>query len=545
MKRVKSLHVRRAGPVLLLAALLVAVTSVMASRPSSARATGRWLAGDLSTRSWLTDGRTTERAVAARVMADDPSGFGLRYLANAEPGGRSSRNAAGVRLTLPVWRWQSLIFESFPQIAAARQAHPADLFIQGLGWDAPGHGQVTVGIVGAVNEPQAIADFEYRFDAADTDTSRSGESKQNATAQDALRAVASLQKRAAADSYAFVDHPSRDLAWTVGDLRALQDAAPSVVCGFEGFPGDQAAAARGGYGGFFDASGQRVSGAAAADPAETALARTYGGADLMVARVGGVWDALLGEGRRWFVYGDSDFKWWTTRYKDQSGKVVGASYCDFWPGQYEKTWTYVRRGGYVGLVAAIKSGDSFIASGDLIDGLDFHVTAGSTSKTMGQTLSVAKGRKIVLTVAVRSPARNHDGRSVHPDHIDLIAGDVTGRLAPADPAYATRDTNPTAHVVTTFRWAQMRVVRGWRVATVAFVLKTGTYFRLRGTDLAPGTTNQTDASGDPLVDTLTYQTLPNPDPAQVATQPTVTISTPRQAWADLWFYSDPIFVKVR
>ena len=70
------------------------------------------------------------------------------------------------------------------------------------------------------------------------------------------------------------------------------------------------------------------------------------------------------------------------------------------------------------------------------------------------------------------------------------------------------------------------------------------YFRLRGTNLAPGTTNQTDASGDPLVDTLTYQTLPNPDPAQVAAQPTVTINTPKQAWADLWFYSDPVFVKV-
>ncbi len=542
----KGLRARRAGagPVLLLAVLAAAVTGVAAARPPSAAGEGRWLAGDLSTRTWLTDGRTTERAIAAKVMADDPAGFGLRYLANAEPGGRSSRDAAGVKFTIPVWRWQSLIFQSFPQIVAAREAHRGDLFIQGLQWDAPTHGQVTVGVVGAVNEPQTIADFEYRFDAADGDASRAGEAKQNTTAQDALRAVSWLQKHEAADSYAFVDHPSRDLTWTVGDLRALQDAAPSVVCGFEGFPGDQAAAARGGYGGYFDASGQAVSGPAAADPAETALARTYGGADPMVAKVGGVWDALLGEGRRWFVYGDSDFTWWTTRYKDQSGKVVGASYRDFWPGQYVKTWTCVRRSGYPGLVAAIKSGDSFIVSGDLIDGLDFHVTSGSTSKTMGQTLSIARGRRIVLTVAVRSPASNHDGQKVHPDHIDLIAGRVTGRLAPTDPAYDTRDTNPTAHVVTTFRWTQMRLIKGWRVATVAFVLKTGTYFRLRGTDLAPGTANQTDASGAPLVDTLTYRTLPNPDPAQTAAEPTVTINTPRQAWADLWFYSDPIFVKV-
>jgi len=100
-------------------------------------------------------------------------------------------------------------------------------------------------------------------------------------------------------------------------------------------------------------------------------------------------------------------------------------------------------------------------------------------------------------------------------------------------------------VVVSFPWTKMRVVNGWRVATVAFVLRRSTYFRLRGTDLACGTPNQTDAAGDPLVDTLTYRTLPNPDPAKAATQPTVTINTPGQAWADLWFYSDPIFVKVK
>jgi hypothetical protein len=544
---VNGTRTRRVGArsTLALAVLLVVGAGVAASHPSCAWGAGRWLAGDLSTSTFLTDGKTSERVIVAKVMAGDPSGFGLDYLANAEPGGRSTRNAAGVRFATPVWRWQTLIFQSFPQIVAARAAHRGDDFIQGLQWDAPTLGQVTVGIVGAVSEPQAIADFEYRFDAADTDTSRSDVSKANTTAHDAILGVSCLQKHLAADSYAFVDHPSRDLAWTVGDLRALQDAAPSVVCGFEGFPGDQAAAARGGYGDYFDASGHEVSDPGAADPAETALARTYGGADPMVARVGGVWDALLGEGRRWFVYGDSDFKWWTTRYKDQSGRVVGASYCGFWPGQYDKTWTYVPENGYRGLVAAIKSGDSFIVNGDLIDALDFHIALGRTSRTMGQTLTIRKGQKIVVTVAVKSPATNHDGQRVHPDHIDLIAGAVTGRIAPSSPAYLTNDTNPTAHVVTTFRWATMNAIKGWRLATVAFVLKTSMYFRLRGTGLAPDTPNQTDIAGDPLVDTLTYQTLPNPDPAQVAAQPTVTINTPKQAWADLWFYSNPIFVRVK
>lgn len=538
---------RRVGvtPTLVMAVLLLVTAVAAATHASAAWGKGRWLAGDLSTRTYLTDGRSSERTIVANVMTGDPSGYGLSYLANAEPGGQSGRNAAGQRVAAPVWRWQTLIFDSFPQIVAAREAHPGDFFIQGLQWDAPTHGQVSVGIVGAANEPQGIADFEYRFDAADADTSRSGVDKENTTTQDTLGGVSYLQKHYAADSYAIVDHPSRDLDWTVGDLRALQDAAPSVVSGFEGFPGGQAAAARGGYGEFFDASGDEVSDPAAADPAETALARTYGGADPMVAKVGGVWDALLGEGRHWFVYGDSDYTWWTTRYKDQSGQVVGASYGDFWPGQYDKTWTYVPRRGYRGIVAAIRSGDSFIVNGDLIDALDFHAALGCTSKTMGQTLTIGKGKKVILTIAVKSPAKNHDGQKVHPDHVDLIGGAITPRIPRSSPAYQTRANNPTAHVVVTFPWAKMHVVKDWRVATVAFVLRTSMYFRLRGTDLPPGTPNQTDAAGDPLIDTLTYRTLPNPNPAKVATQPTVTINTPRQAWADLWFYSDPIFVRVK
>jgi len=533
------------APTLMMAVFLAVAALAAMTHTCVAWGKGRWLAGDLSTRTYLTDGRSSERVIASKVMTGDRSGYGLSYLANAEPGGQSARNAAGQRFAAPVWRWQTLALDSFPQIVAARKAHPGDFFIQGLQWDAPTRGAVSVGIVGAANEPQAIADFEYRFDAADRDTSRPDKSKENTTAHDASLGASYLQRHYAADSYAVVDHPSRDLGWTVGDLRTLQDAAPSVVCGFEGFPGDQAAAARGGYGDYFDASGHEVSDPAAADPAETALARTYGGADPMVAKVGGVWDALLGEGRRWFVFGDSDFKWWTTRYKDQSGKVVGASYSDFWPGQYDKTWTYVPGRGYPGVVAAVKSGDSFIVNGDLIDALDFHAALGCTSRTMGQTLTVGRGRKIVITVAVKSPGKNHAGQRVHPDHIDLIAGDITRRIPPSNPAYQTKASNSTAHVVVSFPWATMRIVAGWRVATVAFVLRTGTYFRLRGTNLAPDTPNQTDAAGDPLIDTLTYRTLPNPNPAKVATQPTVTINTPQQAWADLWFYSNPIFVKVR
>jgi hypothetical protein len=52
------------------------------------------------------------------------------------------------------------------------------------------------------------------------------------------------------------------------------------------------------------------------------------------------------------------------------------------------------------------------------------------------------------------------------------------------------------------------------------------YFRLRGTNLPPDTPNETDAEGNPLADSL------------------VGANTVAKAWADLWFYSNPIYIQV-
>ncbi len=494
-------------------AVLVTAASV-AAHPAPAQAQGRWMSGDLAAHTVLTDGKNVQSEILSNSMSAVPFGFGLNYFANAEPGGVSKHNAQGLSFlaTPSIWRWQSLALYSFPAVQQAREDYPGRLIIQGLQWNAPAHGQVDVGIVGAVNEPVGISNFEYLYDRLDTDTSRAGESipavydtptpspsptetpiivpaqpfdKDNTTAQGTLDGIASLEDNYADQSYALIAHPSRDLNWSIGDLRALQDAAPDVVSGFEGFPGDQAAAARGGYGNYFDASGNPVSDATTADPARTDLARTYGGADDMVAKVGGVWDALLGEGRHWFVYGNSDYKWWTTQYKDPTNSfVVGASFSDFWPGQYDKTWTYVPSKGYNGLVSAIKSGDSFIANGDLINALNFKAALGKTSRTMGHMLTVKKGQKIVLTIAFKSPSTNNNGDRVRVNHVDLITGNVTGLIDPANPAYASNDSNASAVVEKTFARKQMHLIKGWEVMTVAFKPQSSMYFRLRGTNLA-------------------------------------------------------------
>ncbi len=71
------------------------------------------------------------------------------------------------------------------------------------------------------------------------------------------------------------------------------------------------------------------------------------------------------------------------------------------------------------------------------------------------------------------------------------------------------------------------------------------YFRLRGTNLAPNTANETDAQGNPLVDEASYVDTPNPDPKAAVKTPTVHGNLPEIVWNDLWFYSNPVFVSVK
>ena len=64
-----------------------------------------------------------------------------------------------------------------------------------------------------------------------------------------------------------------------------------------------------------------------------------------------------------------------------------------------------------------------------------------------------------------------------------------------------------------------------------------------------GTANQTDAQGNPLVDELELHRLPQPGDGRLKADgatPTSSTATRRTtAWADLWFYSNPIFLNVK
>ena len=123
------------------------------------------------------------------------------------------------------------------------------------------------------------------------------------------------------------------------ELRDWNDTAPDIAVGMAGAPGHQAVTVtrpdgpRGGYGNH----------------------PTYGGFDQMTARLGGFWDSMLGEGRRWWITANSD-----SHVNWREGGV------DFWPGEYSKTYVWAAREPPTRSWTASETGRIFVTTGDLV-----------------------------------------------------------------------------------------------------------------------------------------------------------------------------------
>ncbi|MGA8017535.1 MAG: hypothetical protein WCA42_01585 [Desulfobacterales bacterium] len=372
--------------------------------------------------------------------------------------------------------------------------------------------------------PLAISAFEYQFDKSDPDTSRTGEwtpfgvlAKQNGTHADSVAACAWMQdqyERGLIDNaWIIFAHIERAGAYQIEHFCDFNNAAPDICFGFEGAPGHQVNSARG----FGRAPGQ-------------AYGDSFGGVGSFTAGVGGLWDALLGEGRRWFNYANSDYH---THY------TVGGD--DFYPGEYQKTYVHTEDSDGDGdyslneIANGLRSGNAYFVHGDLINALEFTAYGQMDKAVMGQEM-YTKGRRwgknpVVITIKFKSPAQNNNGDTPVVDHIDLIAGKSRGKIDPSSPDY-TNATNETAKVIATFKKDDWKMDRdGYYVITYRIKdLEKSMYFRLRGTNLAVNTPYETDAAGNPLSDFLATDNL--------------GLDGAVEAWADLWFYSNPIFIYV-
>lgn len=466
--------------------------------PASAKAakvdpaSRRWLAGDHHFHSWYSaswkpaaDGKSAPTPVKAGDASNPittnvrkAAGFGLSWMVSTDHGGPNHS--------------QFNREQAYPEVLQARRENPKVLVFYGMELNTPAAEHSSIIIPHTPAERDALFGIEKGYDRAEpwpSDPTRNTEAHMIA----ALKHMDSL----ADPPLVIANHPARTAKGegqygllSPHELRNWNDAAPQVAVGMEGAPGHQAEAlqrdgsrkadgARGGYDNGFP---------------------TMGGYDQMTARLGGFWDSMLGEGRRWWVTSTSD----SHRHYTEGGH-------DFWPGEYSKTYVEAART-YADVLDGLRNGRVFTTLGDLVSELDVIVQTpdGRRRAEIGERLKVAKGSNVTVVIRLRDPAgANFGGQTPEVARVDMIRSEIGPRVADR-----TTDSNPRARVEKRFTprdWVRdgERISIAWTIRNVT----EPTYLRLRGTNRADELEPQPDPLGE--------------DP-----------------WTDLWFYANPVFIDV-
>lgn len=453
-------------------------------------------------------------------------------------------NGGGVGGNGNMWRWQSIQEYQYPQIEYLSAQKNLPLFI-GLESVVAGHEHTSMSIITgqmpasldnatlpsspgytALGNANALAQWSYCFDRGDTDTSRgnvtgsstgnnwncavpgsnsAADVSWNATAQKLLPASGAgngtkghlktveamkwMAQYHANTSYYVPAHleragpfnPDGNNGFNVEHLRDFNNAAPAIAFGFESQPGHGASANRGEY----QVKRNNIGGVLTDSVGGT----TFGGTGVYAGIVGGVWDALLGEGRGYWFFASSD---WHNR--GQFGPDDRRSSQDFFPGEYQRTYVMARNGADKlrpqTIVDGLRTGNAWSTQGQLIDRLAFvacasypgigarsnaaveaiavaAATKGTDSDTtgcatMGEKLVVRPGAEIVVAAVLRDPEGMNYAPYSFPnpslaqvginqpmnkpvlDHVDVIRGMVTGYKTPGAADYSgewPRNTN--------------------------------------------------------------------------------------------------------
>lgn len=476
--------------------MLLAAGAVMVSSLAQ-DAQRQWLAGDSHIHSHWSPGYDRTKNPPEPILGGDARystpmnaqkarEYGLTWMVTTDHGGPNHS-----KLNLE---------QAYGELQMSRRTVPEVLQFYGMELNMPGMDHHTLMIPNSEQESSMLFDIESRFDANNawpTDPARNTE----ALAQQALEYMKGLPRL----PILFANHPSRS-AKGIGqygldeprEFRNNNDRAPNVYKGMEGAPGHQAATLAPDGTQKRNANGQPIGFRGAyGNPG----APTIGGFDQMTAIVGGVWDSLLGEGRRFWILATSDSH---VNYADPVGP--GA---DFWPGQYQKTYVHAQRS-YDGILDGLRSGRIFAVAGDLVSELDVTATSAGATAGIGGTLPVGKGRDVTVTVRFKDPeSRNANGDNPKVARVDLIVGDVRGMATDR-----TSDKNESTKVIA--RFTEKEWTRSGDVSTLSFTLARldrNVYIRVRGTSTQ---------EAEPAMD------QPGENP-----------------WQDLWFYSNPVFVEIR
>ena len=304
---------------------------------------------------------------------------------------------------------------------------------------------------------------------------------------------------------------------TIENLRRLNDAAPDVVFGFEGMPGNQ-----------MSGSGR----------AELPAGDIRNGADEMIAVTGGVWDSLLSEGRKIYNFANSDF-----HFKVSADEQYSSGY---WASEYSANNVYVEPGedgvyDYGDVVDGLRSGNSYSTYGSLISDLAFTAETETDSATMGGELAASKGGQVTVTVRFKVPESNNyeslygtdtgidADNTPELDHVDLISGSVTGKVSEDQYGEISSD----AEIVKTFTKEELEAAKGedgYYTLTFTEDAENNCYYRLRGT-----TVSEVDENGDPL---------PDPDYSGITDNITRFDTINDYNYSSMCFYANPIWVNV-
>src|SRR5690606_24862123 len=109
-------------------------------------------------------------------------------------------------------------------------------------------------------------------------------------------------------------------------------------------------------------------------------------------RLGGFWDSMLGEGRRWWITSTSD----SHRHYTTGGS-------DFWPGEYSKTYVLAART-HADVLDGLRNGRVFVTLGDLVSEVGVTASASGRSAAIGEILKVKRGEDVTVTIRVRDPS---------------------------------------------------------------------------------------------------------------------------------------------
>ena len=467
----------------LLALTVLTGAALPAACQDSPQSQRSWIAGDHHIHSRFSVGWDAETDPPTPILAGDAiygtpvnatmaRTYGLSWMVTTDHGGP---NHSKVNRDI-----------AYPELLASREQVPEVIQFYGMEFDTPGADHSSLIIPHSHDEADHLHDIESgwaKHDAWPRDPLRDTEPKM-------LEALAFMRDMEL-PPVLIANHPSRS-ATDLGvygldhpaEFRGWNNTAPEVAVGMAGAPGHQAVALN--PDGSLDPNGPR--GGYSRHP-------TMGGFDQMTARLGGFWDSMLGEGRRWWITANSD-----SHVHWREGGV------DFWPGEYSKTYVMAEKT-HDDILDGIRNGRVFVTTGDLVGAVDVTVSAGGDEASIGGALQVLEGADVTLTIRVVDPATNNhhgDNPSVH--RVDVIMGEVGGMLA--DPS---QDTNPTTRVVRRFT-ADDWVQEG-ETLTMTLTLdgvRGHHYVRVRGTN-----TDELEPELDPRGE----------DP-----------------WTDLWFYTNPIFV---